>query len=261
MMIDLMMPDIDGVDLISALDTRDAWRSIPVVINSAVSDHDHVRSLKGSRVREYLLKPFNPQIAIPRLERILRSLPAASHTPAAPHRDSNGIPVVLARGEDEDGAGEEMRRAVPDSYDLSEVRTGPALLVAAVELRPWTVFVRPDVGLWPLAKTMRTVMALKAGGKIRTIPLPKSDDAGTALAVFKRELARGPFELKVAEGEVTVLVSESFTPTCIRALMRDLGAVGATGVERITMDIPYHSIQRGALLALQGLIQNLRGDG
>lgn len=257
-MVDLMMPELDGVDLISVLDTRDEWRSIPIVINSAVSDHDRVRSLKGARVREYLLKPFNPQIALSRLDRILRALPVCTEPGAArPARAlSNNIPVVLAGTT----AAEEVRAALPPSYELVAVPSGPAALVTAVELCPWVVFVGADVAGWPPPKTIRALAALKAAGKVRTIPLQKTDQPEATLAIVKRELEHSPFQLEIADGELKVRVNESFTPSCIRALKRDLDGSLAKEVGRIIFDIPYHSIQRTALQVLQGLIQSLRAD-
>jgi CheY-like chemotaxis protein len=257
-MVDLMMPELDGVDLISVLDTRDEWRSIPIVINSAVSDHDRVRSLKGARVREYLLKPFNPQIALSRLDRILRSLPVSSEAGAArPARvRSENIPVVLAGTT----AAEEVRAALPPSYELVAEPSGPAALVTAVDLCPWVVFVGADVAGWPPPKTIRALAALKTAGKVRTIPLQKTGEPEATLAVVKRELEHSPFQLEIADGELRVRVNETFTPSCIRALKRDLDSALAKEVGRIVFDIPYHSIQRTALQVLQGLIQSLRAD-
>jgi CheY-like chemotaxis protein len=257
MMVDLMMPELDGVDLISVLDTREEWRSIPIVINSAVSDHDRVRSLKGARVREYLLKPFNPQLALPRLDRILRSLPAPNPnvTTRPPRVVSDNIPVVFAGT-----AGEDVRGAVPPSCELVVVSSGPAAVVAAVELCPWIVFVGADVTAWPQPKTVRSLMALKEAGRVRTIPLPRTGEPGAALEIVTREFEHSPYEVEVREGETCVRVSETFTPACIRALKRDIDAVLRLGVGRIIFDIPYHSIQRPALLVLQKLVHGLRKD-
>ena len=258
-MVDLMLPELDGVDLISVLDTRDDWRSIPIVINSAVSDHDRVRSLKGARVREYLLKPFNPQIALSRLDRILRSLPVGSTEPGAGRPacvPSDSIPVVLAGT----SAAGEVRAALPPSYELVTESSGPAALVTAVELCPWVVFVGADVAGWPPPKTIRALAALKAAGKVRTIALQKTEEPQATLAIVKRELEHGPFQLEIADGELRVRVNETFTPSCIRALKRELDGAFAREVGRIIFDIPYHSIQRTALQVLQGLIQSLRTD-
>jgi CheY-like chemotaxis protein len=257
MMVDLMMPELDGVDLISVLDTREEWRSIPIVINSAVTDHDRVRSLKGGRVREYLLKPFNPQLALPRLDRILRALPPPNPnaTTRPPRVLSDGIPVVLAGT-----AGEDVRAAVPPSYELVVVPSGPAALVAAVELGPWVVFVGADVAGWPQARTIRALMALKEAGRVRTIPLPKNGEPRAALEIVTREFQQSPYEVEVREGETSVRVSETFTPACIRALKRDIDLALARGVGRLIFDIPYHSIQRPALLVLQKLVHSLRKD-
>jgi CheY-like chemotaxis protein len=256
MMVDLMMPELDGIDLITILETREEWRSIPIVINSAVSDHDRVRSLKGARVREYLLKPFNPQIALPRLDRILRAITVQTSPPRPLRAVSDDIPVLLAGT----AAAEELRAAMPPSYELVAVPSGPAALVAAVELGPWIAFVGADVTGWPLTKTTRALTALKAAGRLRTIPLPKTQEREATLEIVKRELGQGPFELEVAQGEMRVRVSETFTPSCIRALRRDIDGAMARGVGRIVVDIPYHSIQRSALLVLRELITGLRGD-
>jgi hypothetical protein len=141
------------------------------------------------------------------------------------------------------------------------VPSGSAALVAAVELRPWIVFVGADVVGWPQTKTCRSLMALKEAGRVRTIPLPKTAEPSATLEIFTREFGQSPFEVEMTDGETSVRVSETFTPGCMRALKRDIDAALARGTGRIIFDIPYHSIQRGALLVLQELVHSLRKDG
>lgn len=71
-LLDLMMPDIDGWDVYHQLKSNDFTQSIPVVIISAKAQPiDKVLGLQVAKVNNYVSKPFKPQELIEVIESIL----------------------------------------------------------------------------------------------------------------------------------------------------------------------------------------------
>ncbi len=68
---DLQMPNMDGFELISRLKESGFFRDIPIVVlSSKDSSNDRIKCLKMGAV-DFLLKPFNPEELLIRIERIL----------------------------------------------------------------------------------------------------------------------------------------------------------------------------------------------
>lgn len=69
--LDLMIPEIDGFDVLKQIREKEETRELPVVIVSArSSDKDILEGLKGG-ANYYIPKPFEPQELISSLELIL----------------------------------------------------------------------------------------------------------------------------------------------------------------------------------------------
>lgn len=68
---DLQMPNMDGFELISRIKESGFFRDIPVVVlSSKDSSSDRIKCLKMG-AEDYLVKPFNPEELLIRVERIL----------------------------------------------------------------------------------------------------------------------------------------------------------------------------------------------
>lgn len=67
-LLDIMMPEMDGFQVLSRLKTEPAWRDIPVIVISAMTDLASV--VKGIKLgaEDYLPKPFNELLLRARLE-------------------------------------------------------------------------------------------------------------------------------------------------------------------------------------------------
>ncbi len=70
---DLMMPVMDGYQLLEKLKSDDATRHIPVVILTARADADDKLKALRIGVDDYLLKPFDEEELLVRLENLLRN--------------------------------------------------------------------------------------------------------------------------------------------------------------------------------------------
>jgi DNA-binding response OmpR family regulator len=71
-LLDLMMPDIDGWELYRQIRARGDLRDIPVIVVTAkAEDIDRVLGLQVAGVDAYITKPFAPKELVARVERAL----------------------------------------------------------------------------------------------------------------------------------------------------------------------------------------------
>jgi len=56
---DLMMPQMDGLQMIEFLKDNPAWKKIPLIVMSAKSDRDYIAYCKSLGISEYFVKPFD----------------------------------------------------------------------------------------------------------------------------------------------------------------------------------------------------------
>lgn len=71
-LLDLMMPDMDGWDVYHHLKAEENTRNIPVIIVTAKAQSiDKVLGLHIAKVDDYIAKPFSPQELLDSVDRIL----------------------------------------------------------------------------------------------------------------------------------------------------------------------------------------------
>ncbi len=70
--LDLMMPEMDGWEVYQAMQAAESMTNIPVIILTAKAQSiDRVLGLHIARVNAYLTKPFNPQELLETIERVI----------------------------------------------------------------------------------------------------------------------------------------------------------------------------------------------
>ena len=71
-LLDLMMPDMDGWEVYQQMKSDESTRNIPVIIVTAKAQNiDKVLGLHIAKVDDYIAKPFGPQELMNSVERIL----------------------------------------------------------------------------------------------------------------------------------------------------------------------------------------------
>ncbi|MCK4692634.1 MAG: response regulator [Anaerolineales bacterium] len=74
-LLDLMMPDMDGWEVYQQIKADTELRSIPVVVVTAKAQSiDKVLGLHIAKVDDYITKPFGPQELLESVEKILGSV-------------------------------------------------------------------------------------------------------------------------------------------------------------------------------------------
>jgi len=70
-LLDLMMPDLDGWEVYQQMKADEATRNIPVIVVTAKAQSiDKVLGLHIAKVDDYIAKPFSPQELIASVEKI-----------------------------------------------------------------------------------------------------------------------------------------------------------------------------------------------
>lgn len=71
-LLDLMMPDLDGWEVYQQIKADERTRSIPVIVVTAKAQNiDRVLVMHIAKVDDYITKPFSPQELLSSVERVL----------------------------------------------------------------------------------------------------------------------------------------------------------------------------------------------
>ncbi len=73
-LLDLMLPELDGVGVLEATRSDPVLASLHVVIISSASDREAVMKMVGLGIQDYLLKPFKADLVTKRVGRILTAV-------------------------------------------------------------------------------------------------------------------------------------------------------------------------------------------
>jgi two-component system, OmpR family, response regulator VicR len=75
-LLDLMMPDMDGWEVYQQMKAEESTRNIPVIVVTAKAQNiDKVLGLHIAKVDDYIAKPFGPQELIDSVEKIFGTKP------------------------------------------------------------------------------------------------------------------------------------------------------------------------------------------
>jgi hypothetical protein len=70
-LLDWLMPQVSGMEVLVQLKQRPDWAAIPVVMLSAVDDGQEIARAFKAGADDYLTKPFDPQELLARLTRFI----------------------------------------------------------------------------------------------------------------------------------------------------------------------------------------------
>src|SRR3990172_1368040 len=84
-LLDLMMPDMDGWEVYQKMKANDGTKSIPVIVVTAKAQSiDKVLGLHIAKVDDYITKPFGPQELLESVEKVLAQRERGVEDPSAP---------------------------------------------------------------------------------------------------------------------------------------------------------------------------------
>jgi two-component system phosphate regulon response regulator PhoB len=82
--LDLMLPGMDGVDVCRTLRSESATAAVPVVMLTAKTEDADVVAGLDAGADDYVTKPYSPRVLLARVNAVLRHKPAANGAEAAP---------------------------------------------------------------------------------------------------------------------------------------------------------------------------------
>ncbi len=96
-LLDLMLPGMDGLEFLRIVKATEAYKEIPVVILSARAEESDVITGLDLGAVDYVTKPFSPKILVARVRSVLRASAGRSPAPAIPLNALVVTPVFAAR--------------------------------------------------------------------------------------------------------------------------------------------------------------------
>ena len=70
-LMDLMLPYVDGFELILRIRERSQWKDVPVItISARTLEKDEVRALDAG-ANDFVAKPYNPRVLLARIKRFV----------------------------------------------------------------------------------------------------------------------------------------------------------------------------------------------
>lgn len=97
--LDLMLPTVDGIEICSKLKTDPVTRTIPVIIVTAKGEESDVVLGLGVGADDYITKPFSPRELVARVKAVLRRGPLKDNYTRQERIETGGLVVDVKRFE------------------------------------------------------------------------------------------------------------------------------------------------------------------
>lgn len=205
-LLDLMMPVMDGLQTLEAIRANDGLRQLPVVILSAVKEEQKVRRILQLGVTDYLAKPLQPKAIVQRLHRIVPPIMEAKAArgddgaaDAVPIEAESLAPLVEIVVADADPIFRSfVRNTLGREYRIIDAETGAKALRRCQEARPRMLLLGEGLGAVDRALVVRKVKAeaeLKNTLIVGLVPpsrngLPGRNDAPVSDPLCEKTLTR-----------------------------------------------------------------------
>jgi CheY-like chemotaxis protein len=206
-LLDLMMPIMDGAQTLELIRGHDALRQLPVVVLSAVTEDDIVRRVVRLGVSDYLAKPLHPLNIVQRLSRFVETLRLHTVAAAEPGVAADGTPVaaVVAGAADSDVARVEIvfadgdarfrafvRTLLGNDYRLIEAESGAKALRRCLESTPVMLLLGEELGAVTRSMIVRKLRGEQNLRELRTVAIvpPARIDAAVAEGLYDAVLPR-----------------------------------------------------------------------
>ncbi|MFA7291523.1 MAG: diguanylate cyclase [Rhodocyclaceae bacterium] len=260
-LLDVLMPDMDGHEVLRHMKANDAMRDIPVIFLTALnSTHDEERGLKLG-ASDYIGKPFSPAIVKARVSNLMRFV-----------RQRKLLETLAGR----DGLTEIPNRRAFDQALLQEIsrslRSGQTFSLGLIDVDFFKQYndcyghAAGDTTLKQVAKTLAGALrrpndlAARYGGEEFVFILPESDAAGgvevaeairqvvSELGIEHEKSGVAP-HVTVSVGGVTVSGRQGSAEELLMAADRQLYEAKRLGRNRVCWSEPQALVAEQALPA------------
>jgi len=73
-LLDVMLPYVDGFELIRKIREHPTWSQVPIIMLTAKSTEQHIVRALDNGANDYVVKPFRPGELMARIRRLTRTL-------------------------------------------------------------------------------------------------------------------------------------------------------------------------------------------
>lgn len=234
--LDVMMPIMNGLETLEAIRNTPALRSMPVMVLSSVRDEAQVRQVIRLGVSSYLTKPLRPSDATARIRRFVERVGVAVHARQATVARSltglgRGARVLVVDGDTD--YRQFVRSTLGQEYDVTDAASGAQGLRTCLDVRPAAILLGQNLGAVTPVMFMRKLRSLPSLASVPVIvatarpadAVPVDADA-TMLRSFVPETLRRQFVRLVggdAPGQKVLLSRPHLRPQMISATEQVFG--------------------------------------
>jgi two-component system chemotaxis response regulator CheY len=226
--IDVMMPIMDGLEMLEAIRGTPQLQHLPVMVLSAVRDEAQVRRLVSLGISAYLTKPLRPSDASARVQRFVASLGVGQPGQQAfSGRSFEGLAAggrLLVVDGDEDFR-HFLRNVIGSQYTLVEAEGGAQGLRSCLEARPAAILLGQNLGAVGAPMFLRKVRSLPG---LASVPV----------------IVAGSREAAALVPDADAVVARTFVPEAFKAQFARLraGTASAPGTAPARPELRPHMI-------------------
>jgi two-component system cell cycle response regulator len=283
-LLDITMPVMDGVEMLTKLKSDPALKSIPVIMLTAEGGRDNVLKIAKIGVRDYLVKPFKEEVLIEKASRVI-DLKPVNEGPAKAKSIFDPADILVV--EDKPAIIQQIQEGLKHTpWRIKGVSTQGEAIDAATKSPPDLMIVSlslPEESAFTLFRLVRTnvktkytpVFALVV--KTETVQQQQAQTVGFS-AIITKPIDMGELESKIAkamnldmsqryyavEGSIMVMrLPEACSPAVIAEAATYLkpkfaDAVDA-GINKVVIDIhQIKSLHMGIIKLLFQAMQTCR---
>lgn len=93
-LLDVTMPVMDGVEMLSKLKADAALKNIPVIMLTAEAGRENVMKIAKLGIRDYIVKPFKEEVLLEKVSRVIEVMPKEADKPKKNSEDGIDLLVV-----------------------------------------------------------------------------------------------------------------------------------------------------------------------
>jgi two-component system phosphate regulon response regulator PhoB len=166
-LLDLMLPEVDGLDVCRALRADEATATLPVIMLTARDDESDVVLGLGVGADDYVTKPFSPREVVARVEAMLRRSARVSTPAGATDEATDDVDASLAEDPDRRRVSSGAVVVDPDRHEV--LVDGESIRFTRTELRLLHVLLRRPGRVYTREQLVERVMGDNAWITDRTI--------------------------------------------------------------------------------------------
>ncbi|MCC7243525.1 MAG: response regulator [Acidobacteria bacterium] len=232
LVLDLVMPGMDGFEVLQMVRASSDYRDLPVVVVSSVRDERGIADVIRLGITDYVSKPLRSERITTRLSRALQTAAAAGtengRRTASCLEPGKPLMIVDANGDFRQFFGSVMNPRNP----VAEIPNGALALKMCFESPPSALFVGPDIGALPPEALVRKLRESGRGPRTTLVGAwPKSMlDAARASGLFDEVIAR-TFVPQVLLQQLNTVFARGVADT-LQALLESLAPKTQSAVEQ-----------------------------